>query len=59
MTSGTTPWKRRPVATPLDPRDKQITELQRTVRKSEARADRAVRSSSISVHAVARALDLS
>lgn len=40
---GPTPRKRGPVATPPDPRDKQISELQRTVRTLEARADRAER----------------
>ncbi len=32
--------KRGPVATPPDPRDKQIAELERSLRKAEARADR-------------------
>ena len=37
---GKTPRKRGPVATPPDPRDKQIAELERSLRKAEARADR-------------------
>ncbi len=37
---GKTPKKRGPVAVPPDPRDKQITELERRLRKAEARGDR-------------------
>ena len=37
---GKTPRKRGPVATVPDPRDKQIAELERGLRKAEARADR-------------------
>jgi hypothetical protein len=37
---GKTPRKRGPVATPPDPRDKHIAELERSLRKAEARADR-------------------
>lgn len=37
---GKTPRKRGPVPTPPDPRDKQIAELERSLRKAEARADR-------------------
>lgn len=37
---GKTPRKRGPVATPPDPRDKQIAELERRLRKAEARGDR-------------------
>lgn len=37
---GKTPKKRGPVPVPPDPRDKQIAELERSLRKAEARADR-------------------
>ncbi len=37
---GPSPRKRGPVATPPDPRDKQIVELERSLRRAEARADR-------------------
>ena len=37
---GKTPKKRGPVATPPDPRDKQIAELERRALRAEARADR-------------------
>ena len=37
---GKTPRKRGPVATPPDPRDKQIAELERRALRAEARADR-------------------
>jgi transposase len=37
---GKTPRKRGPVARPVDPRDKQIVELERSLRRAEARADR-------------------
>ena len=37
---GKTPRKRGPVATPPDPRDKQIAELERRAMRAEARADR-------------------
>ena len=37
---GKTPKKRGPVAAPPDPRDKQIVELERRLRKAEARGDR-------------------
>jgi transposase-like protein len=37
---GKTPRKRGPVPKPPDPRDKQIAELERSLRKAEARADR-------------------
>lgn len=37
---GKTPRKRGPVATLPDPRDKQIAELERSLRRAEARADR-------------------
>ncbi len=37
---GKTPKKRGPVAVPPDPRDKQIVELERRLRKAEARGDR-------------------
>lgn len=37
---GKTPRKRGPVARVPDPRDKQIAELERSLRKAEARADR-------------------
>jgi transposase len=37
---GKTPKKRGPVAVPPDPRDKQIAELERKLRKAEARGDR-------------------
>ena len=40
---GSSPRKRGPVATPPDPRDKQIAELERNLRRAEARADRAER----------------
>ena len=40
---GTSARKRGPVATPPDPRDKQIAELERRARRAEARADRAER----------------
>jgi hypothetical protein len=34
------PRKRGPVAVPPDPRDKKIAELERSLRKAEARGDR-------------------
>lgn len=37
---GKNPRKRGPVGTPPDPRDKQIAELERNLRRAEARADR-------------------
>jgi transposase len=37
---GKTPKKRGPVPVPPDPRDKQIAELERQLRKAEARGDR-------------------
>ena len=37
---GKTPRKRGPVAVPPDPRDKKIAELERSLRKAEARGDR-------------------
>ena len=37
---GKTPKKRGPVAVPPDPRDKQIAELERRLRKTEAQRDR-------------------
>lgn len=37
---GKTPKKRGPVAVPPDPRDNQIAELERKLRKAEARGDR-------------------
>ena len=37
---GKTPKKRGPVAMPPDPRDKQIAELERKLRKTEAERDR-------------------
>lgn len=37
---GKTPKKRGPVPVPPDPRDKHIAELERSLRKAEARADR-------------------
>jgi len=37
---GKSPTKRGPVATQPDPRDKQIAELERSLRKAEARGDR-------------------
>jgi transposase-like protein len=37
---GKNPRKRGPVAVAPDPRDKQIAELERSLRKAEARADR-------------------
>lgn len=37
---GKTPRKRGPVAVVPDPRDKQIAELERSLRKAEARGDR-------------------
>jgi hypothetical protein len=37
---GKTPRKRGPVATPPDPRDQQIAELERSLRRAEARGDR-------------------
>ena len=37
---GKTPKKRGPVPVPPDPRDKQIADLARSLRKAEARADR-------------------
>lgn len=37
---GKTPRKRGPVAIPPDPRDKQIAELERKLRKTEAERDR-------------------
>lgn len=37
---GKSPRKRGPVATPPDPRDKQIAELERRALRAEARADR-------------------
>lgn len=37
---GKNPRKRGPVATPPDPRDKQIAELERRALRAEARADR-------------------
>lgn len=37
---GKTPKKRGPVATPVDPRDTKIAELERSLRKAEARGDR-------------------
>jgi len=37
---GASPKKRGPVATAPDPRDKQIAELERNLRKAEARGDR-------------------
>lgn len=40
---GSSPRKRGPVPTPPDPRDKQIAELERSLRRAEARADRAER----------------
>jgi transposase-like protein len=40
---GKTPRKRGPVATPPDPRDQQIAELERSLRKAERRAERAER----------------
>ena len=40
---GKTPRKRGPVATPPDPRDKQIEDLERSLRKAERRAERAER----------------
>jgi len=40
---GKTPRKRGPVAVPPDARDKQIAELERSLRRAEARADRAER----------------
>ena len=40
---GKSPRKRGPVATPPDPRDKQLAELERRAVRAEARADRAER----------------
>ncbi len=40
---GSSPRKRGPVARPPDPRDKQIAELERSLRRAESRADRAER----------------
>ena len=37
---GKSPRKRGPVATPPDPRDAQIAELERNLRKAQARGDR-------------------
>lgn len=37
---GKNPKKRGPVPVPPDPRDKQIAELERSLRKAQARADR-------------------
>lgn len=37
---GKTPKKRGPVATPVDPRDTKIAELERNLRRAEARGDR-------------------
>ena len=37
---GPSPKKRGPVAVPADPRDKQIADLERKLRKSDARGDR-------------------
>jgi transposase len=37
---GKTPKKRGPIATPVDPRDTKIAELERSLRRAEARGDR-------------------
>ncbi|HEY0252057.1 MAG TPA: transposase [Kofleriaceae bacterium] len=37
---GKTPKKRGPVATPIDPRDTKIAELERSLRRAEAQRDR-------------------